>query len=85
MTQSLVATILDAVTSKKGALLLVPAILLVGATLAIGKNGGDAAKPAGDAIALLTSTAKAQEAPAGVPRSATASARPSRPSSRTTC
>src|SRR5262245_7817842 len=64
MTQSLVATILDGVTSKKGALLLVPAILLVGATLAIGKNGGEAAR-SGDAVALLTSTAKAQEAPAG--------------------
>jgi len=65
MTQSLFATILDGATSKKGALLLVPAILLVGATLAIGKNAGDAAKPAGDAVALLTSTARAQEAPAG--------------------
>jgi protein-disulfide isomerase len=65
MTQSLVATILDGVTSKKGALLLVPAILLVGATLAIGKNGGDAAKPGGGAVALLTSTARAQETPAG--------------------
>jgi protein-disulfide isomerase len=65
MTQSLVATILDGVTSKKGALLLVPAILLVGATLAIGKNGSEATRPAGDAVALLTSTAKAQESPAG--------------------
>jgi protein-disulfide isomerase len=64
MTQSLVATILDGVTSKKGALLLVPAILLVGATLAIGKNSIEAAK-SGEPIALLTSTAKAQEAPAG--------------------
>jgi protein-disulfide isomerase len=62
MTQSLVATILDGVTSKKGALLLVPAILLVGATLAIGKNGGEATRPA---VALLTSTARAQESPAG--------------------
>ncbi|HEU4380895.1 MAG TPA: DsbA family protein [Hyphomicrobiaceae bacterium] len=65
MTQSLVATILDGVTSKKGALLLVPAILLVGATLAIGKNSSEAARSGADAVALLTSTAKAQEAPAG--------------------
>jgi protein-disulfide isomerase len=65
MTQSLVATILDGVTSKKGALLLVPAILLVGATLAIGKHNSEMAKSGGEAVALLTSTAKAQEAPAG--------------------
>ena len=68
MTQSYVATVLDGVTSKKGAMLLVPAILLVGAALAIGKNSGQpaAAKPAGEAVAVLTSTATAQEkAPGG--------------------
>jgi protein-disulfide isomerase len=38
MSQSLAATILDGLTSKKGAILLVPAILLVGTALAVGKN-----------------------------------------------
>jgi len=63
MTQSYVANVLDGLTSKKGAMLLVPAILLVGAALAIGKNSGQpaAAKPAGEAVAVLTSTATAQE------------------------
>jgi hypothetical protein len=86
MTQSLFATILDGATSKKGALLLVPAILLVGATLAIGKNSGDAAKPGGDAVALLTSTGQGRRKhrPAAL-HSATAAQGPSRPSSRTIC
>src|SRR6476646_8923325 len=68
MTQNYVATVLDGVTSKKGAMLLVPAILLVGAALAIGKNSGQpaAAKPAGEAVAVLTSTAAAQEKASGV-------------------
>jgi protein-disulfide isomerase len=63
MKQSYLASVLDGVTSKKGAMLLVPAILLVGAALAIGKNSGQpaATKPAGEAIAILTSTAKAQD------------------------
>jgi protein-disulfide isomerase len=67
MTQSLFATILDGVTSKKGAALLVPAILLVGAAIAIGQNSGQSAgaKPAGEGIAVLTSTATAQEKPSG--------------------
>ena len=46
MTPSLVATILDALPSRKGVLLLVPAILLVAPTLAIGQNDGDAAHAA---------------------------------------
>ena len=45
MTQSYVATVLDGLTSKKGAMLLVPAILLVGAALAIGKNSGQPPQP----------------------------------------
>jgi protein-disulfide isomerase len=68
MTQSLFATILDGVTSKKGAALLVPAILLVGAAVAIGQNSGQStgAKPAGEGLAVLTTAATAQEkAPGG--------------------
>jgi protein-disulfide isomerase len=68
MTQSLFATILDGVTSKKGAALLVPAILLVGAAVAIGQNSGQStgAKPAGEGLAVLTTAATAQEkSPAG--------------------
>ena len=67
MTQNYVANVLDGLTSKKGAMLLVPAILLVGAALAIGKNSGQpaAAKPAGEAVAILTSPATAQEKASG--------------------
>ena len=44
-----------------------PAILLVGAAIAIGQNSGQSAgaKPAGEGIAVLTSTATAQEKPSG--------------------
>ncbi len=39
------AAVLDALTSKKGALLLAPGILLIGTTLAIGQNQAPAAAP----------------------------------------
>jgi protein-disulfide isomerase len=39
------AAVLDALTSKKGAMLLAPGILLIGTTLAIGQNQAPAAAP----------------------------------------
>ena len=68
MTQSHVATILDGVTSKKGAMLLVPAILLVGAALAVGKNAGQPpeARPAEvSGGGTVTSTATVPEKVSG--------------------
>jgi protein-disulfide isomerase len=67
MTQSQMATVLDGLTSKKGAMLLVPAILLVGAALAVGKNGHPLeARPAeASTAAEVTSTATVPEKPSG--------------------
>ena len=65
-TQPLVS-LFDAVTSKKGAALLAPAILLVGATLAVGQN---AAQPPAQVPAQLAQapTAAPSAAPAAAPK-----------------
>jgi protein-disulfide isomerase len=68
MTQSFGTTIIDAVTSKKGAMLLVPAILLVGAAVAVGKSTGQAqeATTAESSVSTVVATATtATEKPAG--------------------
>lgn len=66
MSASLLSTILDALTSKKGATLAVPAILLFGATIAVGQQPGTPAPPA---IVAQTTTGTAATAP---PAAATA-------------
>jgi protein-disulfide isomerase len=59
------ASLIDALTSLKGAALLVPAILLVGATLAVGQAPPPSAPPA-----QATTTAPQSSAPASQPSDA---------------
>ncbi len=58
------ASLLDALTSKKGALLLAPAILLFGATLAAGQNAGQPPIAADKATSQPASAAPAPDTPA---------------------
>jgi protein-disulfide isomerase len=64
------AAIIDALSSRKGAALLVPAILLLGTTLAIGQNQQPPAEPAQKAEPAATPAAQAavpvsQKSPSG--------------------
>jgi protein-disulfide isomerase len=59
-------SLMNAITSPKGAALLVPAILLVGGTLFIGQQGGPAASPTQVATAFAPSPVEPAPAPAPV-------------------
>ena len=69
MTQSFVTTLVDGITSRKGAMLLVPAILLLGATLAVGKNAGQALEAVAvetpDSTAAATTAVATEKATSG--------------------
>ena len=83
------ASLLDALTSKKGAALLVPAILLVGATLAIGQSSGHPRRwpnrAAGEAAIRAGADQHGYRAEKPSGAFSRPSARTSRPSSRITC
>jgi protein-disulfide isomerase len=64
------ASVIDAVTSKKGATLLAPAILLFGATLAAGQNSGNPQAAKSDVIIAQASTPTTAGATAGAKSSA---------------
>ena len=80
------ASLFDALTSLKGAALLVPAILLVGATLAVGQSApslhADAPGRRREYGCARAGIAGRKPPPAPSPRP---SARSSRPSSRISC
>jgi protein-disulfide isomerase len=61
MSSSTLSTILDALTSKKGAILAVPAILLFGATIAVGQQPGT--PPAAATVAETSGTAGTTSSP----------------------
>jgi protein-disulfide isomerase len=62
MSSQPLASLFDAVTSRKGAALLAPAILLVGATLAVGQNAAEPAAKVAQAPAAAAAAAPAAPA-----------------------
>ncbi len=79
------ATIVAALTSRKGLVLVVPAILLVGTVLAIGRKRRAPFNSAEQTPPPATTVGHAVKRPSRTRRSAARSARRSRASSRTTC